>query len=56
SCSNLAASQEAIANAETIVGRTSRLFIDNAYLEAENSARLPVLSPTDGKEFVVASV
>ncbi|CAE7715140.1 dhaS [Symbiodinium sp. CCMP2456] len=37
--------------AEGIIQRTSRLFIDNKYVEAENGARLPVLSPTDGKSF-----
>lgn len=50
SFSELAAPQEAIAKADEIISRTSRLFIDNQYVEAE-AGRLPVLSPRDGKPF-----
>ncbi|CAK9096858.1 Betaine aldehyde dehydrogenase 1 (OsBADH1) [Durusdinium trenchii] len=46
----MAAPAEAISKADDVISRTSRLFIDNQYVEAEGG-RLPVLSPVDGKPF-----
>ncbi|CAJ1372425.1 unnamed protein product [Effrenium voratum] len=51
SCAGLAASKEAMDKAEEMIARTSSLFIDNKYVEAEGGHRLPVLSPADGKPF-----
>ncbi|CAK9096591.1 unnamed protein product [Durusdinium trenchii] len=48
--SEMAAPAEAISKADDVISRTSRLFIDNQYVEAEGG-RLPVLSPVDGKPF-----
>lgn len=39
------------AAAEATVARTSRLFINNSFCEAEGGAVIPVVSPADGKEF-----
>lgn len=41
----------AVVTADATIARTSRLFIDNHYVEAENGERLPVISPVDGQVF-----
>eukprot|EP00418_Pyrodinium_bahamense_P046111 CAMPEP_0179200840 /NCGR_PEP_ID=MMETSP0796-20121207/99954_1 /TAXON_ID=73915 /ORGANISM="Pyrodinium bahamense, Strain pbaha01" /LENGTH=499 /DNA_ID=CAMNT_0020905397 /DNA_START=45 /DNA_END=1542 /DNA_ORIENTATION=- len=45
------ASFGAAASAEATIRRTSRLFIDNEYVEAEGGATLSVVSPIDGEQF-----
>ncbi|CAE8617814.1 unnamed protein product, partial [Polarella glacialis] len=54
-CAGRAASAEAVARADEIIARTSRLFIDNKYIEAEGGARLRVISPVDGRKFASLS-
>lgn len=38
-------------SASATISRTSRLFLDNAYVDAEGGATLPVVSPSDGQAF-----
>jgi len=47
----MAASAEALAAAEATIARTSKLFVDNTYFEADAGARISVVSPVDGKPF-----
>jgi len=46
-----AATSGAVAAAEATIARTSRLFINNEYVEAEGRATVSVVSPVDGKPF-----
>eukprot|EP00929_Paragymnodinium_shiwhaense_P068187 TRINITY_DN3426_c0_g1_i1.p1 TRINITY_DN3426_c0_g1~~TRINITY_DN3426_c0_g1_i1.p1 ORF type:complete len:568 (+),score=89.63 TRINITY_DN3426_c0_g1_i1:80-1705(+) len=41
----------AASGCEATISRTSKLFIDNKYLDAEGGKTLGVVSPTDGKTF-----
>lgn len=41
----------AVAAAEATIARTSKLFIDNKYVDADGGATLDVVSPADGRPF-----
>lgn len=40
-----------ISTADSTISRTNRLFIDNAYVDAQGGATVDVISPIDGKPF-----
>lgn len=44
-------SASAVAAAEATIARTSKLFIDNEYVDADGEATLEVVSPADGRPF-----